>query len=504
MKILNPKKIFSTYAGAFMLLLVASIFFYTLTTRGSFGVPSPQQIDKQLNSSGQAFETSQERSRYAMVLSLFYDRTIAIDNYASMATPDLGRLNGHYYSLFPPTISAMALPLYALGLQLQMPQITVFSISTIAAFLTMILILLACRRLGIHPAIALFGALGFGFATSIWGYSVTFYAHIISAFLIMLGIYLTVFVKKNIWLRNVTVWILYGIAAYVDYPNIFIYLPIAAVLSLQGLNTIKTDKKIVLSYSWKYLLPVLLFIGMLGMYGYYNHANFGSATQFSNALPRVQDLKDADKATPERQKNNGQALKTRNIVEGLKTFTISHDRGILIYSPFVLLAAFGIMFVKKKNEIAAFTLIAVPATCLTLYSMFGDPYGGWAFGSRYLMAVFAPLCILAAAGLQRFNKNIFVKVIYSVVFLYSSAVVLLAPLTTNVIPPYVEAYGLGLDSFYTINILMLQKNQLNSLIYNTYASNSLSGINYYFLIYIPLAILGLCLIWWRKKTNESI
>lgn len=484
---------------ALTVLFFISLILYTLTVRGNLGIPSPAQIDTRLNNTGQAFETSQERSRYAMILSLFYDKTVRIDNFASMATPDLGRLNGHYYSLFPPTVSALALPLFFIGLKLKATQVAVFSLSILASFLTMLLIYLSGRKLSLHPAIALFGALGFGFATNAWGYSVTLYAHLVSALFIMLGIYLTLFWKTNTWLRNSLIWLLYGLAVYTDYPNLFIYLPIVAIMSYQGLRIADDGKKLSIAYSWKYILTIFLFILSLVGYGHYNYVNFGSPMSFSNALPRVQDLKDADKATPERQKNSGQALKSRNMLEGFRSFTISADRGIIVYSPFVLLSLFGLGYLKKKEKIVELMLVSVPVTCLVLYTMFGDPYGGWAFGSRYLIAVLPPLCLLAAVGLQRFIKNLLVKAFYTLVFLYSCAVALLAPLTTNVIPPVIEARGLGMQSTYAINIEMLNNSHLNSFLYNSYLHTLMSGVQYYFTVYVLIAVSGVLLIWWRKK-----
>lgn len=484
-----------------LFLLLISVFFYSLTTRGIIGVPSPTQIDTQLNNPGQPFETSQERSRYAILLSMYYNNSVSIDEFASMATPDLGKINGHYYSLFPPTISAMALPLYALGLQIGAPQITVFSISTIASLLTMLFIYIICRKLELSKEVSIFGAIGYGFATNAWGYSVTLYAHTMSGLIIIAGIYLSLFIKNHALLRNTLVWILYGIAIYIDYPNIFIYLPIVLLLSYNGLKIIKSENKFTISYSWNYIFPILAFILMLGAYGYYNHIHFGKATTLSNAIPRVQDLKIVTKSTPEKKKNNGQALNTRNMLEGLKSFTISHDRGLIVYSPFVLLAILGITYVRKKNKLVEFILISVPLTCLTLYTMFGDPYGGWAFGSRYLIAVLPMLCILAAAGLQNYKKNIFIKLLYSLVFMYSCAISLLAPLTTNVIPPFVEARNLGLESYFITNIKMLNNNELNSFVYNTYLSNNFTGTQYYFFIFVLICLLALYLIWLPGKKH---
>ncbi len=262
-------------------------------------------------------------------------------------------------------------------------------------------------------------------------------------------------------------------------------------------------RKINIKLNWLVIISPIIFFVLMGIYGYYNQIHFGSPFKFSNTIPRVKDLKEVNLSVPESGSDATSALSTRNLLEGLHSFTISYDRGILIYSPIVALFIFGIGFLKQNKKIIEVGLLSVPAVELVLYSMFGDPYGGWAFGSRYMIAALPALCILMGIGLQRFYKNIFVKLLYSGVFIYSLAISLLAPLTTNVIPPYVEARNLGIESWFIVNIKMLQFNNLNSFLYNFFFGNYLSGIQYYLLILIPVTLLGLVLIWARKSQYED-
>jgi hypothetical protein len=134
-----------------------------------------------------------------------------------------------------------------------------------------------------------------------------------------------------------------------------------------------------------------------------------------------------------------------------------------------------------------------------LYSMFGDPYGGWAFGSRYLIAVAPELCLLAGIGLHRYGHKLFIKILYSLVFVYSAGVSLLAPLTTNVIPPFVEARNFGIDYTYVINWNMLKESHLNSFFYNNVLHGSIPGFTYYFAILAFVSLVGLTLIWLPRR-----
>lgn len=488
----------------YVLLLVISIVLYALTIRGNLGNPSPYEIEYVFNNSGGAYETSQERSRYAIILSMYHDNTFNIDNFASMGTPDVGKINGHYYSLFPFGASLIAFPFFLVGQLLGAAQLVTFSVTTLFTILTMMLMVRFGSKLGLPTSISLFSALAYGFATNSWGYSVTLYAHPISAFLILSTIYLTVFASKNASIfRILLVWILYSIAVYIDFPNLFIFLPIVGILSWDAFGLIKDSALSKISVNLKYIFAPLIFAAMIVLYGFYNYTYFGSPMRLSNALPRVQDLKDEKRANPQKGSDPVAALQTRYMLEGLHSFTISHDRGMLVYTPVVLLSFFALGYFKRQKR-AEFLLFSVPITCLILYTMFGDPYGGWAFGSRYMLAVLPALCILAGAGLFRFTKSIFIKIIYSLIFAYSAGISLLAPLTTNVVPPLIEARGLGLDSWFIVNWRMILKNESNSFFYNHILEKSIPLVYYYGAILSAVVIIGLVLIWYRRKAYELV
>jgi hypothetical protein len=485
--------------------IVSAIFcalLFLLTIRGRVGNPTANEIDFEQSTSGKAFETSQERSRYAIILSLVNDHTFAIDNYASMGTPDIGRINGHYYSFFPPGASLIAIPFFLVGQKLGIAQMAVFSVSTLFSIFTMMLLVKFAKKLGLGNLAAIFAAMAFGFATNAWGYSVTFYAHLISAFFILLGLYFTAFYKG--WKEALLFWLSYSIAVFIDFPNLFIFLPMAIFQGLLAFRVIKERIGVKLEVDWKYIITPFLFVFLMFGYAYYNYVHFGSPTRLSNTIPRVKDLKEEVNAAPESGRESVGALNTRNMLEGFHSFLISRDRGLLIYTPVAFLALFGLGFLRKEKKHIEVFLFITALTCLVLYTMFGDPYGGWAFGSRYVLAVMPEMCLLAALGLQRFRNRAIVKIVYSVVFLYSSAVCLLAPLTTNVIPPFVEARYINLKYDYGVNIDMLNKNQLNSFLYNTYFSDMLTGWQYYTIIFIPLALFGLFLIWGRQDGEGAL
>lgn len=487
-----------------ILLILTGIllFFYLLTFRGSLGNPTVPEIKKELSVAGQAFETSQEKSRLAIILSLVNDRTFSIDRYASIGTPDVGQINGHYYSFFPPALSVIAIPFYLVGEKLGAYQLSIFSVSTLFAIATVLVMAFILRRLKMHWSVILFSSIAFAFATNAWGYSVTFYAHLASAFFILSGVAIVISMnEKRVFLKSLGVWTLYSLAVLIDFPNLFIFAPVALMLMSKFVSFSKVTDKIKVKIRWSIFFASFVFVGLMSIYGYYNYVNFGSPTKLSNTLPRVRDMDDPTLKVPEKGGDAVGALNTRNMLNGFQSFVISKDRGVLVYSPIALLFVFGFMFLKKKDEWSLLGLISVPATCLTLYTMFGDPYGGWAFGSRYMIAVMPELCILAGIGLQRYSKRLAVKLFYSVVFIYSAAISLLAPLTTNVVPPYIESQKGALDSWYILNIKMLKDDKLNSFVYNHVLQGQIPGVFYYGFILTVLVGIGLFLIW-RKKNND--
>lgn len=482
---------------------VIVVLLYVLTIRGNWGNPTPHEIEYELSTNGQAFETSQERSRFAMILALFHERRIAIDSYASMGTPDIGFIHGHYYSFFPPGASLLALPLFLLSNQIGATQLAVFSLSTMYAIGTMLLIIAYCRRLGLRWPLAMLAAISFAFATNAWGYSVTFYAHLISAFYLLLGLYVLSFSES--WKGALMFWFSYAIAVFVDFPNLLIFFPMAVLQSLKMIQVVTNERKTILSLNIGQVLAPLLFIGLMLCYGYYNYVHFGSATRLSNTIPRVKDLKEVSKSNPESGREAVGALNTRNMLEGFRSFVVSRDRGLLFYTPLAFLSFLAIGALRGSDSKREVLLFTVPLTCLVLYTMFGDPYGGWAFGSRYILAVQPEFMILAVVGLQRFWHTRWARPLFSIAFAYSTAVSALAPLTTNVIPPYVEARYLNLASDYRINWQMLQKNELNSLVYNHVLGGTIPGVYYYYFVAGVAIVFGLACIWlpMQRRTRKA-
>ena len=120
-------------------------------------------------------------------------------------------------------------------------------------------------------------------------------------------------------------------------------------------------------------------------------------------------------------------------------------------------------------------LATLPAFNLFVYASFGDPYGGWAFGPRYLVPAMASLSILAVIGLQGARLNWLRRLVFMLLFVVSSAVAAAGALTSNLIPPKVEADYLKIPYYnFLHNFDLIFKNQSASFLYNSTFHTSLN------------------------------
>jgi len=63
--------------------------------------------------------------------------------------------------------------------------------------------------------------------------------------------------------------------------------------------------------------------------------------------------------------------------------------------------------------------VAIAGTNLMIYSMWGDPWGGWAFGSRYLIPAYAAISVFLAVALEKFRRDKLFLLMVFMAFVYS-------------------------------------------------------------------------------------
>jgi hypothetical protein len=128
-------------------------------------------------------------------------------------------------------------------------------------------------------------------------------------------------------------------------------------------------------------------------------------------------------------------------------------------------------------------LLGVIGANLFVYSSFGDPWGGWAFGPRYLIVSMSVLSIFVAYWLNNDHFRIFRKLAFLILFVVSSAIGLVGALTTNQIPPKVEADYLKMGYNYLLNFRYMFNGISSSYMYKEYFSQIMTLPNYYLMIW---------------------
>ena len=256
-------------------------------------------------------------------------------------------------------------------------------------------------------------------------------------------------------------------------------------------------------------LTIIGIIAPFIFFFWYNKAAYGSPTTLLSSLKQVKVLSPDGSLIEDSQseistgivtssaENRSATLffQTRKILNGLTILTVGRDRGLLYFAPIVLFGIIGavILYVRKNPNIAL--MVAILATNVVLYSMWGDPAGGWAFGGRYLIPAFAILSIFIGAALSYFRKNILFLFLFILISFYSIAVNTLGAITTSRNPPQSEILALeklsGKQELYSWdrNLQFVNAGKLKAFVYNDFAYKYVSTWDYY--QYLTVFIAGI-------------
>ena len=398
----------------------------------------------------------------------------------------------------------MVTPGYLVGKIFNAAQVGTFAVISIFALINALLIRAIAKKLGASDAASTLASLVFLFATPAFSYAVTLYQHHITVFLMLSSIFILL-KWRSVW-PLLFVWILVAGSIPVDYPNIFMFLPIG----IYALGRIFEVKKVAegLKLNLK-LAGILTFVGILIPVAFFlwtNNLSYGDPLQLAGTLQSVKDFDEAGNpifSFNSNKENNGEILsqpttkkektalgffKTRNMLHGGNIQLVSNERGILWYAPIILLGILGIPLIYKKNKQFVSLLLSIIGVNILLYTMWGDPWGGWAFGSRYLIPTYAIMSVFLAIALTEYRKKKLALVVFFILASYSVAVNTLGALTTNTVPPKVEAVALepisGRKEHYTYlrNWEFLMKNKSKSFVYQAFAKDYLTAPQYYYII----------------------
>lgn len=484
-------------------IYIITLLILILSVRGLAGNPNDSNINNPswINI---PFPLSPERGRFALIYSWAENRspffTLPI---ARFTTPDLGYKNGHFVSLFAPGVSFIALPGYLLGKYFNLSQVGSFMVISIVASLNFILVKSISKKLGASELASAISASVFLFASPAFSYATTLYQHHISTFLILLAIYILVN-YKNIG-SLFFIWFLCAASIPVDYPNLFLMFPIGIAALGRLIHTRNSPETLSIRINLFGFLTALSALLPLLFFLWFNNISYGNPLQFSGTVASVKYIDNTGKpaepvgAVSEAQLSNATSpevqqksalgfFRTRNLINGFYIHLFSPDRGIIFYSPVLLFGIIGIFLLSRKNTSVTSILVGILLADLILYSLWGDPWGGWAFGSRYLIPGYAILSIFLSAALTKYLRNLFFIVPFTLLLIYSISVNTSGALTSIANPPRIEILSLEqlsgkVQKFtYARNWDLIAANQSTSFIYNNYLKSYYSLSVYYYFI----------------------
>jgi len=499
----------SFFAVIFIILIGLGL--YTATIRGVYGNPQPETIKAELEGPAKPFELSPERGRFAHVMALSQTGQYALtDKLGDFVSPDVGYYGGKFFSFFAPGISYMALPFYNFGAQYNLAQVAAFSLISLAAIGSLIFVFLICRNvLKLPVSASILAVLIFGFGSTAWSYSITLYQHLLTVFFSLSGFYAIWKFKQSGawgWPYMAWAWLAYALAIFIDYPNALLLLPVMIYALVVSFNVSKDDQKVRVKFRPAIVLTFVVFLFITGLHFYHNQTYFGSWKRLSGSLVGIKVLQtknligkepaEIDRAIADDAAKKANVVKVfseEKIPNSPGTLLFSKDRGLFFYAPIFIFAILGLLLaLKKSRNLEIGILLGLVGANLFLYSSWGDPWGGWAYGPRYLIPSMAILSMFIAYWLANQQKWVWLKKFLVFILLaYSSAVALLGALTTNAVPPRVEADYLHLKYNFFYNLDLLKSNTSGSFIYNTYFKAHYTLYEYGLVIYTFLMLIFL-------------
>lgn len=480
------------------------------------------------------FESSNDRGRYALAYSFLEDHSFQFSlPLAQFAAPDVARrVDGQYVSLFAPGVSFLIMPGYLVGKWLGAAQLGVFTTVGFVALANALLIYAITKRFGAHSIAAGLGALAFLFATPAFTYGTSLSQHHFSVLGLLLSLY-ALARWKNWWSLSL-VWFLCALSIVIDNPNLFLMFPVGIYALGRIILLKKSESGLQLDIRPLYVFTFLTMMIPLIFFAWFNLKSNGDPLLISGGLQRILSPKEAAEIKADANVSSAvvsggaQDLEEkgrRKEVNLLGFFTtrylwtdfhvhfISHDRGILWFTPVVLLGVFGFFFLFRTHSGITGAIIASIGANVLLYSMWDDPWGGWAFGSRYLIPTYALLCIGLSMALSHWRKNIIFLAAFLVLFTYSVRVNTLGALGTSVIPPRAEVLALekatGLVEKYDFERSRdyLYKQGSKSFIYNIFVRKYMTAPQYYNIVSSLIVAMGWALLlalWFISRKEKSV
>lgn len=258
--------------------------------------------------------------------------------------------------------------------------------------LTGILLFRYLLTLGFSLRASMACSLTFGIGTVAWPYARFFFAEPLAAFGMLLALYGCTLFHRTRHLHSaflcglgLGVTVLAFSAGVIASP-IFLGGITGSVIFKRRSRQIKSHVVLAVT-GWVLGLLGPLFITFL-----YNYLRFGSPWETGWRAEQAISVQDF----------------TLPIHKGLIGLLISPARGLLFYSPVLLLALFGYVKAFRKHKYEFSLITALVAIYLIFYSMWRAWHAGWSWGPRYLVPILPLMCIPMAATWEHVNRRQFI------------------------------------------------------------------------------------------------
>lgn len=482
-----------------IIIILITLAACAATLKGDWGNIETSTVKGVYDQATMPLELSPERGRYILTKSLAENQSFSLTpELADAAFPDVGIYNNKFYVYFAPGISLYVLPFYFLGQPYNAAQLVSFSSIAIFALLNSLLIYTISTQVfkfNAHAGLA--AALTFSIGSFALAYATTLYQHQATAFLTLSGFYGVWQYSQKRWygyIWGMWTWIAYGLSMWIDYPNAILLLPIMVYFAACAISISPIKLGVALSFRWSAALLSIAFIALTVAHGYYNYLHFESPTRLSGHIVGYKTIleQEIDLNSPtstigklQAEKESAGFFEEERIPNGLHTLLIAADKGLFVFAPIMIIGFITMLIVLVKPRLEYIILSSVVFTHLILYSSWGDPWGGWAYGPRYMIPIAAVLAIFIARALSVQNAwKYAIRVLTLALFSISTTITWIGALTTNAVPPASEAAVLNTSYGIEYAWNFLSDDRTGSFAFNTYLKNYLDLNTYFQLLVI--------------------
>lgn len=456
----------------FIIVMICIGFILLFCLRGVTGAPTSQDILKMNSEKQILFESSHERAPYALILSLVHDKKFNLsEELIPIAIPDLGYYENKAYIYFPPGLSLLAIPLFLLGNAIGLAQLLAFALIPLILLCATGVLYKICREVfNLSMAAALLALFIYTVGSISLVYATTLYQHHLTGLCILATFYCAWKYTASAKIQwAIAMWSMYGISLWIDYPNLILLTPI---ILYSVLHTFMMEKKIRLisPKSIMFVFSSLAFIMIVLGYAVYNFSQFDDIRGTTAKLISEHCTEKDNTSTIIAKKCEKPAhFELQRIPAGLRILLFSKERGLFVYNPIFLFSIAGLWLGRKKLTSVHSVLWGTIFIHFWLYASWENPWGGWAFGPRYLIPCLGILALYCGIFYEKNKANLFAKIMILFLGFYSSAISLLGALTTHTILTPIDAAKRNIEhTTFLYNVDFLLQNKSGSFVYNEF------------------------------------